>query len=192
MAMELADRYNDGALQGAGRTSDASTWLRCPTDRRCHRRGGPEPDAGGRTPKIHPLSARHRMTDRDRGHLEPHPASAPTPFDEEAAADQEAGSGLAFGLLAAFSIERIVDFLRCAGLLPRDRTSPVASTGRRKQRDRAIWAILHLAGRVRPGRIRVNPTHSRDCANAVELLRGLRLQGQLGTSRNIPIRGVAA
>jgi hypothetical protein len=58
---------------------------------------------------------------------------APRRFDEQAAAELEAGSGLPFGLLAAFDIERIVDFLQCAGLLPRDRTSPVASAGRPKQ-----------------------------------------------------------
>ena len=98
------------------------------------------------------------------------------------------GSGLAFGLPAATEIERIVDILRCAGLLPRDRTSSIASARRHKQRDRAVRARLHLACQVRPCRIRVNPTHSRDRAIAVELLRGLRAHGQLGTNRNVPIR----
>jgi hypothetical protein len=35
--------------------------VRCAADRSCHWRGGPEPDAGGRTPEIRPLPADHRI-----------------------------------------------------------------------------------------------------------------------------------
>jgi hypothetical protein len=71
---------------------------------------------------------------------------------------------------------------------PRSPMSTVATGGRSKQRDRVVRAILHLAGRVRQGRIRVNPAQSRDRANAVELLRGLCVKGELGLSWDIPTR----
>jgi hypothetical protein len=66
--------------------------------------------------------------------------------------------------------------------------STVATGGRSKQRDRVVRAILPLAGRVRPGWIRVNPAQRRDRANAVELLRGLCVKGELGLSWDIPTR----
>ena len=57
MAWQAATEYgrrslggnDDGPLQGADRTTAAGPRLRRPADRGCHRRGGAEPDAGGRT-----------------------------------------------------------------------------------------------------------------------------------------------
>jgi hypothetical protein len=58
----LSRRNDDGPLQSAARASAAGARLRCPADRSCRRRGGPEPDAGGWTPEIRPLPADHRIT----------------------------------------------------------------------------------------------------------------------------------
>src|SRR5271166_3729523 len=51
----------------------------CPADRGCHRRGGPEPNAGGRTPGLCPRPANHRIAAWGWGHLALHAPSAPTP-----------------------------------------------------------------------------------------------------------------
>ena len=50
-------RNDDGPLQGADRASATRPWLRRPANRSGYRCGGPEPDAGGRTPGIRPVPA---------------------------------------------------------------------------------------------------------------------------------------
>jgi hypothetical protein len=47
---------DNGSLQGTDWTAATSPWLCCPTDRGCHRRGGPEPNGGGWMPGLGPSS----------------------------------------------------------------------------------------------------------------------------------------
>ena len=72
-----ARRNDDGPLQGADRTAAASTWLCRPADRSWHRRRGPEPDAGGRTPEIHSSPAGRHRDVRSLSPLTLHPPGAP-------------------------------------------------------------------------------------------------------------------
>jgi hypothetical protein len=75
----VARRNDDGPLQGADRTSAASTRLRRPADRGGHRRRCPKSDACGRSPGFRSLPTRYRIAVRGWGHLALRPGCAPTP-----------------------------------------------------------------------------------------------------------------
>src|SRR3954469_20016414 len=77
----LSGRNDNGPLQSADRTSTARPRLRGPADRGSHRRGGAEPDVGGRTPRFRPSPAGHRIAAWGLGPSCPPSGSAPTPAD---------------------------------------------------------------------------------------------------------------
>jgi hypothetical protein len=64
-------RNDNGALQGADWIASAGPRLRRPADRGCCRRGGAEPDVGGRAPELRPSPAGHRVAAWDLGPSHP-------------------------------------------------------------------------------------------------------------------------